>query len=110
MFCLAFLVLVVRSLLAFIVQNVGIPQIINSSCYAVSKALRGCLKMRSFFDALISYGRKDSLAFATKLYTRLLEQGLNVWFERAIFFWGDGVGDTVRWRRCLIPLSPSFIN
>ncbi len=29
---------------------------------------------------------------------------------RAIFFGGDGVGDTVRWRRGLIPLSPSSIN
>jgi hypothetical protein len=38
--------------------------------------------MISFYNAFISYGRKDSLAFATKLYTRLLEQGLNVWFDQ----------------------------
>jgi len=38
--------------------------------------------MISFYNAFISYGQKDSLAFATKLYTRLLEQGLNVWFDQ----------------------------
>jgi hypothetical protein len=38
--------------------------------------------MTNFFDAFISYGRKDSLAFATKLYTHLLEQDLNIWFNQ----------------------------
>ncbi|NES19703.1 MAG: TIR domain-containing protein [Symploca sp. SIO3E6] len=33
------------------------------------------------FDAFISYGRADSKAFATKLQTRLEEQGLQVWFD-----------------------------
>ncbi len=38
--------------------------------------------MHGFQDAFISYGRADSKAFATKLYTRLLEQGLKVWFDQ----------------------------
>jgi hypothetical protein len=38
--------------------------------------------MDSFFDAFISYGRADSKAFATKLHTRLVEQGLKVWFDQ----------------------------
>jgi transposase len=38
--------------------------------------------MDSFFDAFISYGRADSKAFATKLHTRLVEQGLRVWFDQ----------------------------
>ncbi|NES19704.1 MAG: TIR domain-containing protein [Symploca sp. SIO3E6] len=33
------------------------------------------------FDAFISYGRADSKAFATKLQTRLAEQGFHVWFD-----------------------------
>ena len=38
--------------------------------------------MSNFFDAFISYGRADSKAFATKLYERLSEQGLKVWFDK----------------------------
>lgn len=38
--------------------------------------------MKSFFDALISYGRPDSKAFAIKLHARLLEVGLDVWFDQ----------------------------
>jgi CHASE2 domain-containing sensor protein len=38
--------------------------------------------MNDFQDAFISYGRADSKAFATKLYARLLEQGLKVWFDQ----------------------------
>ena len=38
--------------------------------------------MKNLFDAFISYGRADSKAFATKLYARLLEQGLKVWFDQ----------------------------
>jgi hypothetical protein len=38
--------------------------------------------MNNLFDAFISYGRADSKAFATKLYARLLEQGLKVWFDQ----------------------------
>jgi WD40 repeat protein len=38
--------------------------------------------MNNFFDAFISYGRADSLDFATKLYQRLTEQGLRVWFDK----------------------------
>ena len=38
--------------------------------------------MSKFFDAFISYGRADSKAFATKLHTKLLEQGLNIWFDQ----------------------------
>jgi TIR domain len=38
--------------------------------------------MTTFFDAFISYGRADSLAFGRKLYDRLREQGLNIWFDQ----------------------------
>ena len=38
--------------------------------------------MTNLFDAFIEYGRADSLAFATELRARLLEQGLKVWFDR----------------------------
>ncbi len=38
--------------------------------------------MKNFFDAFISYGRADSKAFATKLYNKLVEQGLKVWFDQ----------------------------
>ena len=34
------------------------------------------------FDAFISYGRADSKAFATELYTQLTEQGFKVWFDQ----------------------------
>ena len=37
--------------------------------------------MNGFQDAFISYGRADSKAFAIKLYDRLTEQGLKVWFD-----------------------------
>ncbi|MEB3212811.1 MAG: TIR domain-containing protein, partial [Leptolyngbyaceae bacterium] len=35
-----------------------------------------------YFDAFISYGRTDSLEFATTLSENLSEQGLNVWFDK----------------------------
>ena len=35
-----------------------------------------------FFDAFISYGRADSLAFASQLNERLSNQGFNVWFDQ----------------------------
>jgi WD40 repeat protein len=38
--------------------------------------------MKTNFDAFISYGRADSLAFGRKLYERLREQGLNIWFDQ----------------------------
>jgi len=38
--------------------------------------------MNDFLDAFISYGRADSKAFASQLCTRLLEQGLKVWFDQ----------------------------
>ena len=38
--------------------------------------------MATFFDAFISYGRADSLAFGRKLYEQLREQGLNIWFDQ----------------------------
>lgn len=38
--------------------------------------------MKNFFDIFISYGRADSKAFATKLYNKLVEQGLKVWFDQ----------------------------
>jgi WD40 repeat protein len=38
--------------------------------------------MNEFQDAFISYGRADSKAFATKLHTRLVEAGLDIWFDQ----------------------------
>jgi len=38
--------------------------------------------MKTSFDAFISYGRADSLGFGRKLYERLREQGLNIWFDQ----------------------------
>jgi hypothetical protein len=38
--------------------------------------------MGAFQDAFISYGRADSLAFAIKLHQRLLEHGLEIWFDK----------------------------
>ncbi|HEY9602254.1 MAG TPA: TIR domain-containing protein, partial [Allocoleopsis sp.] len=38
--------------------------------------------MSIFFDAFISYGRADSLAFGRKLYARLLEAGFKIWFDQ----------------------------
>ncbi|MBD2200367.1 MULTISPECIES: TIR domain-containing protein [Calothrix] len=38
--------------------------------------------MTSFQDAFISYGRADSKAFATYLHSRLIEQGLKIWFDQ----------------------------
>ncbi|MFB2895498.1 TIR domain-containing protein [Aerosakkonemataceae cyanobacterium BLCC-F50] len=37
--------------------------------------------MNKFQDVFISYGRADSKAFAKKLNSRLVEQGLEVWFD-----------------------------
>jgi len=39
-------------------------------------------QMNQLFDVFISYGRADSLDFAIKLHARLVEQGLNVWFDK----------------------------
>jgi WD40 repeat protein len=38
--------------------------------------------MENLFDAFISYGRADSLAFGRKLYARLLEEGFKIWFDQ----------------------------
>jgi WD40 repeat protein len=38
--------------------------------------------MKTIFDAFISYGRADSLGFGRKLYERLREEGLNIWFDQ----------------------------
>ncbi len=38
--------------------------------------------MNDFQGAFISYGRADSKGFATKLYNRLREQKLEVWFDQ----------------------------
>jgi CHASE2 domain-containing sensor protein len=48
----------------------------------VASSLEGLGKINSFNDAFISYGRADSKAFATKLYDRLLKEGLKVWFDQ----------------------------
>jgi len=39
------------------------------------------LTMKTKFDAFISYGRPDSQDFCKKLYARLKDQGLNIWFD-----------------------------
>ena len=39
--------------------------------------------MTEYQDAFISYGRADSKAFAFKLYDRLRQEGLNIWFDFA---------------------------
>lgn len=39
--------------------------------------------MTEYQDAFISYGRADSKAFAFKLYDRLQQEGLNIWFDFA---------------------------
>lgn len=38
--------------------------------------------MNNFKNAFISYGRADSKTFATKLYQRLVETGLDIWFDQ----------------------------
>jgi len=38
--------------------------------------------MNTLFDAFISYGRADSKTFTTNLHARLVEQGLNIWFDQ----------------------------
>lgn len=38
--------------------------------------------MNSFRNAFISYGRADSKAFATKLHQRLVEAGMEIWFDQ----------------------------
>jgi WD40 repeat protein len=38
--------------------------------------------MENLFDAFISYGRADSLAFGKILYARLLEVGFKIWFDQ----------------------------
>src|SRR5919199_1134876 len=38
--------------------------------------------MNNLFDAFISYGRADSLAFGRKLYERLLKVGFKIWFDQ----------------------------
>jgi CHASE2 domain-containing sensor protein len=38
--------------------------------------------MNNFHDAFISYGRADSKGFAIKLYERLREQKLEIWFDQ----------------------------
>ncbi|MBD2567350.1 TIR domain-containing protein [Anabaena lutea] len=38
--------------------------------------------MNNFKNAFISYGRADSKTFATKVYQRLIEAGLDIWFDQ----------------------------
>ncbi len=38
--------------------------------------------MKSLFDVFISYGRADSKAFAAQVNNKLIEFGLNVWFDQ----------------------------
>ena len=38
--------------------------------------------MKSLFDVFISYGRKESKQFAIDLHARLVQEGLNLWFDQ----------------------------
>ena len=38
--------------------------------------------MSEYYNAFISYGRADSKSFATKLYEKLTENGLKIWFDQ----------------------------
>ncbi|NEQ41804.1 MAG: toll/interleukin-1 receptor domain-containing protein, partial [Okeania sp. SIO3I5] len=38
--------------------------------------------MSEYYNAFISYGRADSKFFATKLYEKLTENGLKIWFDQ----------------------------
>ncbi len=38
--------------------------------------------MNEYYNAFISYGRADSKTFATKLYEKLTETGLKIWFDQ----------------------------
>ncbi|NEO51989.1 MAG: TIR domain-containing protein [Okeania sp. SIO3B5] len=38
--------------------------------------------MLEYYNAFISYGRADSKSFATKLYEKLTENGLKIWFDQ----------------------------
>ncbi|MGD1805386.1 toll/interleukin-1 receptor domain-containing protein [Dapis sp. BLCC M126] len=38
--------------------------------------------MPEYYNAFISYGRADSKSFATKLYEKLTENGLKIWFDQ----------------------------
>ncbi|MGD1702593.1 toll/interleukin-1 receptor domain-containing protein [Dapis sp. BLCC M229] len=38
--------------------------------------------MPEYYNAFISYGRVDSKTFATKLYEKLTENGLKIWFDQ----------------------------
>ena len=60
----------------------------------------------NFFDIFISYGRADSISFARKLNEKLIEKGLNVWFDK------ENIEDTVKWQKAInhgIETSHNFI-
>jgi WD40 repeat protein len=49
--------------------------------------------MSPYYDAFISYGRKDSLNFARQLHQKLMDKELNVWFDQR------NIDDSVKWQK-----------
>ena len=71
--------------------------------------------MNSFQDALISYGRDDSKAFAAKLHQRLVAEGLEVWFDfedipLGVDFQSEINGGIEKAHNVLFIISPSSVN
>ncbi|MCG8364622.1 MAG: toll/interleukin-1 receptor domain-containing protein, partial [Pseudanabaenales cyanobacterium] len=71
--------------------------------------------MNGFQDALISYGRDDSKAFAAKLHQRLVAEGLEVWFDfedipLGVDFQSEINGGIEKAHNFLFIISPSAVN
>ena len=71
--------------------------------------------MTGFQDALISYGRDDSKAFAAKLHQRLAAEGLEVWFDfedipLGVDFQSEINGGIEKAHNVLFIISPSSVN
>ncbi|MDJ0702293.1 MAG: toll/interleukin-1 receptor domain-containing protein [Leptolyngbyaceae cyanobacterium MO_188.B28] len=71
--------------------------------------------MTGFQDALISYGRADSKAFAAKLHQRLMAEGLEVWFDYediplGVDFQSEINGGIEKAHNVLFIISPSSVN
>ena len=71
--------------------------------------------MTGFQDALISYGRDDSKAFAAKLHQRLLAEGLEVWYDfedipLGVDFQSEINGGIEKAHNFLFIISPSAVN
>ena len=71
--------------------------------------------MTGLQDALISYGRDDSKAFAAKLHQRLMAEGLEVWFDfedipLGVDFQSEINGGIEKAHNVLFIISPSSVN